>query len=202
MRRNTLEREMSKVELEPTTLIFPMTCAVISCPDPKREASMLAVAYVAMVNAKPPMLAVSISPSSHSYALIKKAGEFVVNIPLAQQAWSVDLAGSVSGKNVDKFDLVGLTQQPSVKVNCPAIAEFPINIECKLLDRVQLPTHDLFIAQVVAVYADQSLLEAENQLASTAAPFLILWNRNYFEIGNRVGFMGFSKKVPQPPPAD
>ena len=184
---------MGKVQVAPTTMGLPMSCVVVSCYDVKRGANMITLAYCAMVNFKPPMAAISMRPSRYSYSLVKKTKDFVVNVPLAEQARLVDLAGIVSGRSVDKFELAKLNKTPAARVKAPLIAECPINMECKVLDTVDLPTHNLIIGEVVALHADEALVDEKGQLGSEAAPFLMYYNRAYFAIGERVGSFGFSK---------
>jgi len=184
---------VDKMEIEPTTMGLPMSCVVVSCYESKHGGDIAAIAFCAMVNAKPPMVAVSIRPSRYLYSLIKGAGDFVVNVPFAEQASLVDLAGVVSGRSLDKFDLAGLTRSTASRVKSPLIEEFPINMECKLLDVVDLPTHNLFIGEVVALHADEALIDDKGHLSSDAAPFLMFYNRSYFAIGEKVGQFGFSK---------
>ena len=184
---------MGKVQIAPTTMGLPMSCVVVSSYDVKRGANMIALAYCAMVNFKPPMVAVSIRPSRYSYPLVKEAKDFVVNVPLAEQARLVDLAGIVSGRSVDKFDLAKLTKEAAARVKAPLIAEFPINMECKVLDTVELPTHNLIIGEVVALHAEESLVDEKGNLSSESAPFLMYFNGTYFAIGEKVGNRGFSK---------
>ncbi|MBN1593244.1 MAG: flavin reductase family protein [Candidatus Coatesbacteria bacterium] len=186
---------MGKVEIEPTTMALPMSCVVVSCYEPKHGGNMAAIAFCGMVNAKPPMLAVSFKPNRFSHALIKGPGEFVVNVPLAEQVEKVDLAGVVSGRNLDKFDLAGLTKAPATQVNSPLIKEFPINLECRVLEVVELPTHNLFIGEVLAIHADESLVDDMGRLSLEKAPFLMYYNRGYFAIGERIGHFGFSKSA-------
>ena len=190
---NSEDIAMGKVEVEPTTTGLPMNCVVVSCYEPKHGGNIAAVAYCAIVNVKPPMVGVSIRPTRYSHSLIKAAGDFVVNVPLDNQARLVDLAGVVSGRSLDKFDLVGLTRALASRVKSPLIEEFPINMECKLLDVVELPTHNLFIGEIVALHADEALLDDAGQLSSEVAPFLVFYNRAYFAIGEKVGQFGFSK---------
>ena len=184
---------MVKIEIEPTALGLPMSCVVVSSYEPEQGGNIAAIAYCAIVNVKPPMVAVSIRPSRHSYSLIRAAGDFVVNVPLADQARLVDLVGVVSGRSLDKFDLSGLTRATASSVKSPLIAEFPINMECKLLDMVELPTHSLFIGEIVALHADEAVLDDAGRLRPDAAPFLVFYNLGYFAIGEKVGEFGFSK---------
>ena len=184
---------MGKLEVDPTAMALPMSCVVVSCYEPKHGGNIAAVAFCAMVNAKPPMVALSIRPSRYSYSLIKGAGDFVVNVPLADQARLVDLAGVISGRSLDKFDLAGLTRALASRVKSPLVEEFPINMECKLLDVVDLLTHNIFIGEVVALHADEDLIDDKGHLSSDAAPFLVFYNRGYFAIGEKVGQFGFSK---------
>jgi len=190
-----------KGDIEPTAMGLPMSCVVVSCHEPNRGSNIITVAFCGMVNAKPPMIAVSIRPTRFSHSLIKGSGDFVVNVPSAEQATQTDLAGVVSGRSLDKFDLAGLTKTPASTVKSPLIAEFPINIECKLLEAIDLPTHNLFIGEIVALHANEHLINDRGQLSSEAAPCLVYYNGGYFGIGEKVGQFGFSKagreKAPQ-----
>ncbi|MCD6328505.1 flavin reductase family protein [bacterium] len=185
---------MAKLKIKATAMGMPMSCVVVTSYEPKRGGNMITLAYCAPVNADPPLIAISVRPSRYSYALIKNEREFAVNVPFAEQAREVDLAGVISGKNVDKFDLLKLTRADASIIKAPLIKEFPINIECKVMDCLELPTHHLFIGEVLAVHADEAIVTEGNVLASDAIPLMMFWNHNYFSIGEKLGDFGFSKR--------
>ena len=185
---------MGKVEIKPNSLGLPMCCVVVSCYEEKHGGNMITLGYCAVVNGQPPMIGISVRPSRYSYSLIKEAGDFVVNVPTDEQVVTADLAGLVSGKSVDKFDLTRCKKAQAKVVKSPLIEEFPLNFECKLLDTVELPSHTLFIGEVVAMHADDVLLNPDKTLNWEGAPFLLFWNRVYFAMGKQIAGFGFSKK--------
>lgn len=110
------------------------------------------------------MLSISIRPSRASHQLIDDGGEFVVNVPWPEMEVVSDFVGTTTMDKVDKWQETGLTTLPASEVSAPLLAECPVNIECRVLERVRLPSHTLFIAQVVALHADLTVLDERNEV--------------------------------------
>ena len=136
----------------PPTLV---SCGTVDAPN------VLTVAWTGILCTRPPIVYISVRPERYSYDLIKRTGEFVINLPTERLVRAVDMCGVKSGRNCDKFALTGLTPQPSSQVSAPLVAECPVNIECRVRDTVQLGSHDMFIADVTAAHIE-SMTESRN----------------------------------------
>jgi flavin reductase (DIM6/NTAB) family NADH-FMN oxidoreductase RutF len=141
------------------------------------------------------MVGVAIRPNRYSHGLIVESGEFVINVPNQNLVREVDLCGSSSGKERDKFAASGLTPLPAAVVKAPLIQECPINIECKVKQILNLGTHDFFLAEVVATHMDEEYVDAAGQwrgeLLSPLAYHLL--SREYWSLGERLASHGFTK---------
>ena len=184
---------MAKILQEPSTILYPLPAAMISCADAEGQPNIITLAWVGTVASAPPQVAIGVRPSRHSHRIIAASGEFVVNIPSASQLHATDYCGSVSGREVDKFAACGLTPGPASKLKyAPIIAECPANIECKVAHSLNLGSHTLFIGQVVAVQVEESVLDEEGQIDyQRARPFAYV-NRNYYALGDLLGQYGLS----------
>ena len=137
-----------KINVKPSTDLAPVSVVMVSCGD--MEASdIVTIAWTGTVNSEPPMLSISVRPSRYSYELIRKTGEFVVNLVTKELLPVCDGCGVVSGRSVDKFDKFSLTKEASEKVRAPRIAESPVALECVVKNTVELGTHVMFVAEIV-----------------------------------------------------
>lgn len=148
---------MSKRVLEPSTVLYPVPVVLVSCG--YERPNIITVNRIASLAAEPPVIGISLRPSRLSHTLISQAGEFVVNLPTADMLPAMDLCGTSTGRRSDKFASAGLTAVPALKVKTSLIAECPVNVECRVIQTVNLVSHDLFLAQVEVVHADESLLD-------------------------------------------
>ena len=149
---------MKKVNLSPKISTFPMPAAVISVGI-SEAANLITLAYVGKVCFDPPIIAVSMQPKRHSYQLIDKHGEFVINYPTIDQLRETDYCGTRSGRDVDKWKMLNLTKQKASVVQVPMIKEFPCNMECKVIKKVELGSHVCFFGEVVATHSDPNYVK-------------------------------------------
>jgi flavin reductase (DIM6/NTAB) family NADH-FMN oxidoreductase RutF len=138
------------------------------------------------------MLSISVRPERYSHGIIEATGEFVVNVPTFQQARATDWCGMVSGRNVDKFAGTRLTPSAALKVCCPIVLECPLNIECRVRKTLELGSHTLFVAEVVAVQVSSALIDAKGRLCLEKGGLLAFAHGEYFAMGRRLGRFGFS----------
>jgi flavin reductase (DIM6/NTAB) family NADH-FMN oxidoreductase RutF len=134
-----------------------------------------------------------VRPSRHSHGLIEEAGEFVVNLPIADQVEWVDYCGTVSGRDEDKWEACGFTPHSGAEVEVPLIAECPVNLECRLEQTLSIGSHDLFIGQVVAVQMDEAVVDEQGRFDVAKAHPLAYLNGDYHRIGEHLATHGFSK---------
>ncbi len=152
--------EQSKRLLSPAPLIAPVPAVLVTCGDMDAEKNAITLAWVGVAASEPPCVTIGVRPTRYSFGLIQRYGDFVVNIPGADHVGVLKYCGSVSGRNEDKFKGAKITPVPAERTRAPLVLEFPVNLECKVKDRVSLGSHDLFIAEIVAVHADQKVLTA------------------------------------------
>ncbi len=153
-----MQFDMKRI-LSPTTAVIPCPVILLSVAGQERP-NIITVSWVANVCSRPPTVAVGIRPERHSHELISAAGEFVLNVPTAEQLEATVFCGTKSGRDHDKFEECNLTPLASSQINSPLIAECPINIECRVKETVNLGAHNLVIAEVLAVHIDEALLDS------------------------------------------
>ena len=182
-----------------SALLGPVPPVLVSCGEGE-SANLITIAWAGTVCTQPPRVSISVRPTRHSYGLIKESGEFVVNLPTAALARAVDWCGVKSGKDVDKFAAMGLHTAPASKVGCPLLAESPVNLECKVFQRIELGSHDLFLADVVAVDVDPALLDSADKLHLEKAGLLAYAHGDYYALGKQLGKFGWSVRKKKPAP--
>lgn len=153
---------MSRVRLEPNTTLFPVPVVLVTCGTV--PPNVFTANRISSCNAEPPMLALSIRPSRYSHDLIGEHGEFVVNLPLNTMETLTDYVGVTTGRSEDKWQAHGLTPIPAEVVAPPLIAECPVNLECRVVEQVKLPSHTLFIGQVLAMHALEEILDPRGEV--------------------------------------
>lgn len=175
--------------------LLPVPVVLVSTAAEGYRPNMITIAWTGIVNSDPPMVYVSVRPSRHSYEMIRKSGEFVINIPSAEQAEVVDFCGIVSGRDTDKFTETGLTPVSGARVRAPLIKEFPVNLECRVVERVALPTHDVFIGEVVAVQVNEEVLNEKGQPDMEKIKPYAFCLQQYRVVREKIGGYGYSKKA-------
>jgi flavin reductase (DIM6/NTAB) family NADH-FMN oxidoreductase RutF len=195
------ENIVTKQPWKPGTMIYPVPAVLVSCGDERLGYNIITIAWTGTLCSDPPLCYISVRPERHSYDLIKQTGAYVINLTTRALVFATDWCGVQSGRDKDKFKEMKLTPFKAQKVSAPLIAESPLNIECRVREIVPLGSHDMFISEVVAVNAEQDLinpLTGAFQL-SQADPICYLHGR-YFQLGRMLGTFGFSvrkKKKPQ-----
>jgi flavin reductase (DIM6/NTAB) family NADH-FMN oxidoreductase RutF len=187
---------MAKVEVKPYPAVFPVPVALLSAYEPEtRKPNIITLAWVGNVCSEPPCLSVSIRPSRYSHHIVLEKREFCLNIPRADQLEVVDYCGVVSGRDHDKFAETGLTPVRASTVNAPYIAECPVNIECRLIrEPISLGTHDVFIAEIVAVHIEEEYLAANaRRPAYERIVPLTYCPEQYFSLGEKLEPYGWTK---------
>lgn len=181
-----------KRDMRPGTMLYPLPAVIITCGD-REKSNMLTVSWTGTICSDPAMLYISVRPERFSYPILKEKMEFTVNLTTESMARATDWAGVRSGRDFDKWTETGLTPTPGVKVMCPSILESPINIECRVKEILSLGTHDMFIAEVLNVRADETLFEPDTDALRLDLAGLINYNHGgYFSQGEKLGKFGFS----------
>lgn len=191
---------MAKVSWKGGTLLAPVPPALVTCSDGEQD-NVLTVAWTGILNSDPPKTYVSVRPTRHSHAIIKKSGEFAINLPTKSLVRAVDWCGVFTGAKVDKFERCHLTKAPAEKISCPLIAESPLALECRVTEVIPMGTHDVFVADILAVDVEESLIGSDGKLHLERAELIAYAHGDYYELGKRLGHFGYSaskKKKPQP----
>lgn len=182
---------MAKRPLRPGALLSPLPTALVTCGD-REEYNVLTIAWTGIACTNPPMTYISVRPQRHSYGLLRKTGEFVLHPAPAALARVADYCGTFTGAKVNKFEKCGLTIEPGLEVAAPRIAECPIAIECRVKQVIPLGSHDLFLAEIVSVSAEDALFDAAGKLHMERAALCAYVHGEYRELGRAVGRFGFS----------
>ena len=182
---------MSKAKWKGGALIAPVPPVMVSCGN-MESSNILTIAWTGIINTIPPKTYISVRPQRHSYNMIKESGEFVINLTPSRLIKAADYCGIYTGAKVDKFAKCNLTKEEATEVSCPMIAESPLSLECKVTDIIPLGTHDMFLADIVAVDVDEDLLDKNGKLCLEKAGLAAFAHGEYFELGKKIGYFGFS----------
>ena len=136
---------------------------MVSCGNGSRH-NIITIAWTGIINSDPPMTYISVKKERYSHDLIKESGEFVINLTTEKLAFATDYCGVRSGRDVDKFTEQKLTPAKSKVVGCPSIAESPVNLECRVTEIKELPSHDMFMAEIVSVSVDEELIDVNGRI--------------------------------------
>ena len=186
---------MSKKTItNPHRPVYPTPAALITCIDRAGEPNIITLGEVAMVSLKPTRVSIGARPATYSNGLIRAIGEFVINFPTVDMIDKVDLCGTTSGRDVDKFTETGLTPEPATHVKPPLIKECPVNLECKVMGVISLGSHDLFIGDVLIMHAEEEILLDGNRGLIDPAKGVIFAMNGYWSFGERIETVGFSRR--------
>ena len=194
------QTQQNKLVWNPGTLLSPVPPALVTCGTLEHP-NVLTIAWTGIVNTIPPMTDISVRPQRHSYPLIRQSGEFVINLTTAQLVPAADYCGVRSGAKENKFERCQLTPVRAAKVQAPLLAESPLSLECKVRQVLELGSHHLFLAEIVAVDVSPQLVDQQGKLHLERAHLAAFAHGEYFELGRSLGTFGYTvrkKKDPRP----
>ncbi len=183
---------MAKTNWKPGTMLYPIPAVMVSCGHEPAEYNIITISWTGTINSDPPMCSISVRPGRHSYDIIKRTGEFVINLTTEELAKATDWCGCRSGRKYNKWEKMKLTPVPGKVVKAPAIEESPVNIECIVKEILELGTHHMFLAEVVNVSIDDRYLNKEQAFSFSKARPLIYSHGHYFGLGKMIGKFGWS----------
>lgn len=183
---------MEKQIWKPGNMLYPLPVVMVSVTNKQGKNNIITVAWAGTVCTNPPMVSISVRPERYSYSILKETGEFVLNLTTKSLVYAADYCGVKSGREVDKFKELGLTAVPACKVQVSMIKESPINIECQVCEVKPLGSHDLFLAQVVAVHAQEQYMDEKHKFHLEWAEPIVYSHGTYFTCGKEVGTFGYS----------
>ena len=181
---------MKKLLQNSGTLLAPVAPVMVSCGD-MENSNIITIAWNGIINTKPPVTYISVRPKRHSYEIIKVSGEFVINLTTSAMIHSADYCGIYTGKKVDKFQKCKFTKEASYNVKCPSIAESPLSMECKVREIIPFGTHDMFIADIVGVSVDDTIIDTNGKIRLDKVKLAAYAHGDYFELGRKIGSFGF-----------
>ena len=182
---------MGKAMWKPGTFIYPLPAVMVSCGN-MINSNIITVAWTGILNTNPATVYISIRPTRYSYKIIKESGEFVINLTNEKLAYATDWCGVKSGRDVDKFKEMHLTKQKANFIECPMIEESPVSVECKVIEIKEFGSHHTFIAQVLAINADEKYIDSKGAFDISKCNLISYSNGHYYLLGKKLGRFGFS----------
>jgi flavin reductase (DIM6/NTAB) family NADH-FMN oxidoreductase RutF len=182
---------MGKISWNGGALLAPVPPCLVTCKHEDTE-NVLTVAWTGILNTKPPRTYIAVRPERFSYDLIKESGRFVINLTTASMVKITDYCGVVSGRNVNKLEQCALATQPATKMDVPVLTDSPLALECVVREVIPMETHHLFLADIVAVDVEESLVDEKGKLHLDRAGLAAYAHGEYFALGEKLGKFGFS----------
>lgn len=187
---------MARKNFKAGALTAPLPPVMVTVGD-MENANIITIGWTGILSTIPPRTYISVRPQRHSYAMLKRSGEFVINLTTADQARVVDYVGIYTGAKVDKFKECGLTKVESKEISAPTIKECPLALECRVIEVIPMGTHDVFIADIVSVSCDERILDDDGKIRFDKAGLLAYAHGEYYALGDKVGKFGFSTNKPE-----
>lgn len=183
---------MAKEIWKPGNMLYPLPVVMVSVADRNGKPNIITVAWAGTICSDPPMVSISVRPERYSHAILKETGEFVINLTTRDLCFATDYCGVKSGRDVDKFKEMHLTALPASVVKAPLIGESPVNLECRVTEVKSLGSHDMFMAEVVAVQADEKYMDEKHKFHLEWADPITYSHGTYYTCGDRLGSFGYS----------
>ncbi len=182
---------MSKIEIKSSALMAPLPAVMVTVGD-FEQSNIITIAWTGVINSAPPRVYISVRKERFSYGLLQRGGEFVINLVSEKLLASADFCGIRSGRECDKFAEMKLNKVASSKVKPPLIAESPVNLECKVFDVVELGSHDMFLADVLAVHVNDEIMSDSGKIDFALARLVNYQHGEYYAAGRHLGRFGFA----------
>ena len=182
---------MAKQVWKPAVILNPVPVVLVTSSDGTKD-NVFTVAWTGTICSDPAMTYISVRKERFSYDIIKETGEFAINLTNSKLVFATDWCGVKSGRDVDKFKEMHLTKQKLNHINCPGIEESPVTIECKVKEIRPLGSHDMFIADVLSIDADEKYIDEKGAFDISKCDLIAYANGRYFEMGKQVGTFGYS----------
>ncbi|MCI8709025.1 MAG: flavin reductase family protein [Dorea sp.] len=186
---------MGKQIWKPGNMLYPLPAVMVSTADRNGEDNIITVAWTGTVCTNPAMLYISVRPERYSYHMIRESGEFAVNLTTERLAKATDWCGVRSGRDADKWKETGLTRGKAERLQfAPVIEECPVNIECRVTEVKELGSHHMFLAEVLAVQAEEECMREDGKFELNSAGLIAYSHGEYFSLGESHGRFGWSVK--------
>ena len=183
---------MSKISFKAGNMLYPLPVVMVSVADREGHSDIVTVAWAGTVCTNPPMVSISVRKERFSHAMLLDTGEFVINLTTEKLAYATDYCGVRSGRDVNKCKELDLHLLPGKKVKVPRLLESPVNIECRVTEVKELGSHDMFLAEVVAVSVDDAYMDEKNSFHLDQADPIVYSHGTYYAMGKELGRFGYS----------
>ena len=168
---------------------------LVTSVDANNQPNIITLTLIGAACGQPPIVSIGVGEKQYSRVLIEECGEFVVNIPKVHMLRDVEYCGLVSGRNIDKCTKISFTLAPSRKVKPPLIKECPVNLECKVKNRIPLGSNVLFLGEVICLHIDDTVLDEKGGIdLAKATPIMFNLSNSYWGIGEKLADYGFTRK--------
>lgn len=185
---------MARQTWKPGNMLYPLPAVLVSVADKAGKQNLFTVAWTGTVCSDPPMVSISVRPERYSYHMIEETGEFVINLTTEKLSFATDYCGVKSGRDVDKWREMKLTPVAGDHVRAAMIQESPVNLECRVTQKLELGTHHMFLAKVLAVHVDEQYLDESGRFHLNASKPLVYSHGRYLSVGKELGTFGYSVK--------
>lgn len=183
---------MAKQKWKPGNMVYPLPAVLVSCGVKKGNINVMTAAWTGTVCSDPPMVYVSVRKERHSHHMIQETREYVINLTTEKLAWAADFCGVRSGRDLDKFKEMKLTPVQGELQYAPMIEESPVSIECRVTNVMELGSHDMFMAEVTAVYVDEQYMDEKGTFHLEKAAPMVYSHGQYYGLGRHLGGFGYA----------
>lgn len=185
---------MGKQNWKGGNMLNPVPAVMVSVADAAGKDNIITIAWAGTVCTNPPMVSISVRPERYSYHMLEESGEFVINLTNEKLVKACDYCGVTSGRSIDKFDAMQLTRLPMPHVKAPGIAESPVNMECRIVEKMPLGSHTMFLAEVVGVTVEDSYMDENGKFHLNDTGLVMYSHGQYYSLGELLGSFGYSIK--------
>ena len=182
------------MEWKPGNMLYPLPVVMVTVADEEGNDNIITVAWAGTVCTNPPMVSISVRPERHSYKMLCETKEFVINLTTEKLAYATDFCGVRSGRDVDKFQMTGLTREPAAHIGVPMIKESPVCIECRVREIKEYGSHSVFTADVLAVHVEKEYMNEKGKFDLAMAHPIVYSHGEYYGLGKKLGTFGYSIK--------
>ena len=183
---------MAKQKWKPGNMVYPLPAVLVSCGDKAGNINVMTAAWTGTICSDPPIVYVSVRKERYSHHMILETGEYVINLTTEKLAWATDFCGVRSGRDMDKFKEMKLTPVQGELEYAPMVAESPVSIECRVTNVMELGSHDMFMAEVTAVYVDEQYMDEKGTFHLEKAAPLVYSHGQYYGLGRHLGGFGYA----------
>ena len=175
-------------------MLYPLPAVLVSVADRAGKTNLFTVAWTGTICSDPPMVSISVRPERYSHHMIEETGEFVINLTTEALVYATDYCGVKSGRDVDKWKEMNLTPIAAEHVKAPMVEESPVNLECRVTQKLELGTHDMFLAEILAVHVDERYMDDSGRFNLNDSKPLVYSHGRYLTTGKEIGSFGYSVK--------